>query len=90
MNTQTILAIQILRELARAAEPLTIQQLADRLGLFLEEAARFVVPVSVSAREKIQALRQEASGRYLSASTPGVYHYAATKQTAAARNMNLD
>ncbi len=47
--------------------------MADRLGLSLIEAAKFVVPVSVSAREKIQALRQEASGRYLSASSEGVF-----------------
>lgn len=47
--------------------------LADRLGCSLAEAARFVVPVSVSAREKIDQLRTEASGRYLSASGAGIY-----------------
>lgn len=33
MNTQTVLAIQVLRELARAGEPQTIEQLAVRLDL---------------------------------------------------------
>lgn len=56
--------------------------MADRLGITLIEAARFVVPVSVSARESIQKLRQEASGRYLSASDPGIYN--ANPQTGAA------
>ena len=63
--------------------------MADRLGLSLVEAARFVVPVSVSAREKIQTLRQEASGRYLSASAPGVYVFSSNVTAAAGRSMNL-
>jgi hypothetical protein len=32
-----------------------------------------MVPVSRSAAEKIKALRQMASGKFVSASTPGVY-----------------
>lgn len=64
--------------------------MADRLGLSLIEAARFVVPVSVSAREKIQTLRQEASGRYLSASAEGVYQFSAKSAVAATRSINLD
>ena len=61
--------------------------LADRLGLSLIEAARYIVPVSVSAREKIETLRREANGCYLSASCPGVYKYEALK--AGARKINL-
>ncbi len=49
--------------------------LADRLSVPLVDAARFVVPVSVSAWERIENLRREASGRYLSASAEGVYVY---------------
>jgi len=49
--------------------------LADRLGMSLIDAAKFVVPVAVSARERIDALRKEASGRYLSAADEGVYTY---------------
>ena len=47
--------------------------LADRLGCNLMEAAKFVVPVSISAREQIERLRSEASGRYLSAGDSGIY-----------------
>jgi hypothetical protein len=52
--------------------------LADRLDLSLIEAAKFVVPVAVSAKEKIENLRKEAGGRYLSASDEGVYKYQMT------------
>jgi len=52
--------------------------LAYRLGLSLIESSEYVVPVSVSAREVINTLRTEASGRYLSASQPGVYTYGKT------------
>lgn len=64
--------------------------MADRLGLSLVEAARFVVPVSVSAREKIQALRQEASGRYLSASTDGVFQHNVGSIPTPSRNVTLE
>ena len=46
---------------------------ASRLGISLQEAASYIVPVSRSAAEQIRALRQQASGRFLSASRPGVY-----------------
>ena len=39
----------------------------------LVQAARNVVPVSVTAGDKIEALRQWASGRCLSADRAGVY-----------------
>ncbi|OHB65745.1 MAG: hypothetical protein A2Y76_01580 [Planctomycetes bacterium RBG_13_60_9] len=64
--------------------------MADRLGLSLIEAAKFVVPVSVSAREKIQALRLEASGRYLSASTEGVFTCSVPSVAAATRNVTIE
>jgi len=38
-------------------------------------AARYIVPVSRSAPRQIKALRQMASGKFFSASTPGVYQY---------------
>jgi hypothetical protein len=62
--------------------------MADRLGLSLLEASRFVVPVSVSAREQITRLRQEASGRYLSASAEGVYEFKASTVNVS-RNISL-
>jgi hypothetical protein len=46
---------------------------AARLRISLKEAASFIVPVSRSAAEQIRALRQQASGRFISASKPGVY-----------------
>ena len=48
---------------------------AHRLGMTLTEASRYIVPVSRSAGEQIKALRQMASGKFISASTPGLYRY---------------
>ena len=39
------------------------------------QAARYIVPVSRSVAEQIKALRQMASGKFISASTPSVYQY---------------
>lgn len=47
---------------------------ADRLGVSLEEASEFVVPVARSASEQIENLRKMASGRFLSACYKGVYN----------------
>lgn len=49
--------------------------IAWRLGCTLAEAAEFVVPVSRSAAEQITKLRVQASGKFLSASSKGVYKY---------------
>jgi SpoVK/Ycf46/Vps4 family AAA+-type ATPase len=46
---------------------------AWRLKLSLRESAEYVVPVSRSAADQIDALRRQASGRFLSASQPGVF-----------------
>lgn len=62
--------------------------LADRLGISLLEAAKYIVPVAVSAREKIGQLRQEASGRYLSASNDGIF--TCTTTVVKSRNINLE
>jgi hypothetical protein len=48
---------------------------AYRLRISLEQAASYVVPVARSAGEQIKTLRMQASGKYISASTPGVYQY---------------
>jgi len=64
--------------------------MADRLGMTLKAAARFVVPVSVSAWESITKLRQEASGRYLSASTEGVYLYGPQTGAIATRKVTVN
>ncbi len=48
---------------------------AYRLRLSLKESAEYIVPVSRSAADQIKALRQQASGKYISASSPGVYQF---------------
>jgi hypothetical protein len=53
---------------------------ADMLGLSLVDAASYVVPITVSAATRIRALRQSASGCYLSASYPGLYQYSEDSQ----------
>ena len=58
-----------------AAEIKECCQKAHRLGITLAQASRYIVPVSRSAAEQIKALRQMASGKFISASTPGVYQY---------------
>lgn len=47
--------------------------IAWRLGCHITEAAQFIVPVSRSAADALARLREQASGRFLSASYPGVY-----------------
>lgn len=51
---------------------------ASRLRIPLEESASYIVPVARSAAEQIDGLRQQSSGKYLSASHPGVYEYRRT------------
>jgi len=59
--------------------------LADRLGCALLEAAKYIVPVAIAARESIERLQNEASGRYLNAGAPGLY----TKAIAGAKARKL-
>ena len=47
--------------------------IADRLGVDLTEAAQYIVPIAISAAEQVAKLRASASGKYLSASDPGIY-----------------
>jgi SpoVK/Ycf46/Vps4 family AAA+-type ATPase len=46
---------------------------AWRLKFSLRESAGYIVPVSRSAADQVDALRRQASGRFLSASQSGVY-----------------
>jgi SpoVK/Ycf46/Vps4 family AAA+-type ATPase len=48
-------------------------RLAVLLDVTIAQAAHHVVPVAVTASEQVERLRSWASGRCLSASTPGVY-----------------
>jgi hypothetical protein len=54
-------------------------RLSALLGVSLDEAAKNVVPVAVTAADKVTALREWASGRCLNASVTGIYHHQATK-----------
>ena len=53
-------------------------RLAALLDVSLVYAAQNVVPVAVTSNESIAKLRTWASGRCLSASTPGIYSHSAT------------
>jgi hypothetical protein len=48
-------------------------RLAALLGVALTEAAQHIVPVAVTAADKVSALREWASGRCLNAATPGIF-----------------
>jgi len=48
-------------------------EVAHRTGLPLKEAAQFVVPITKSAADQVAALRNQAAGRFISASYAGVY-----------------
>jgi len=52
------------------------------LKLTLKESAESIVPVSRSAAEQIKALRQQASGKFISASYAGVYQFQETAAVA--------
>lgn len=49
-------------------------RLSALLDVTLTQAAHNIVPVAVTAAEQVERLRTWASGRCLSASSPGVYH----------------
>lgn len=55
-------------------------RLSALLGVPLQEAAEHVVPVAVTAADKVAALREWASGRCLHASRPGIYTSRAVKE----------
>jgi hypothetical protein len=60
-------------------------RLASLLDVPLIQAAQNVVPVAVTADDKIEALRQWASGRVLSADQPGIY----SRESGADRNSRV-
>ena len=57
---------------------------AWRLKLSLRESAEYIVPVSRSAPDQIEALRRQSSGRFLSAAHPGVFTAESRQMTVAA------
>ena len=48
-------------------------ELAHLFNCSLQEAAAYIVPVAISAKDQIETLRYEASHRFVSASYPGPY-----------------
>lgn len=60
---------------------------AYRLRLSLLEAAQYTVPVARSAAEQIKALRQSASGKFLSAANPGIYTWDENALTPSGRRL---
>lgn len=64
-------------------------QLAWRLKINLRKAATFIVPIAVSAGDKVEALRREASGRFISASNPGLYEFRERSVSVSARMMDM-
>jgi hypothetical protein len=57
---------------------------AYRANISLKEAASYIVPVSKSSADQIKALRQMASGKFISASKAGIYQYVENEADAAA------
>lgn len=47
--------------------------IANQIKCSLAQAATYIVPVSVSARDQIEKLRRDATGRFISAAKPGLY-----------------
>jgi hypothetical protein len=48
---------------------------ARKMRVTLEDAGQYIIPLMTSHREEMDNLRSSASGRFLSASAPGVYAY---------------
>ncbi len=65
-------------------------ELAWNLNVSLEDAAKYVVPVAKSAAEQIQRLREQATGRFISASIPGMYTYNVAASAPAGRSRRYD
>lgn len=65
--------------------------IADRISNTVIEASQFIVPVAKSAAKQIAELREEASGRFISASEPGFYkHRASDTAAGASRAISLE
>jgi SpoVK/Ycf46/Vps4 family AAA+-type ATPase len=57
---------------------------AARLRMPLTDAAQYTVPISKSAAEQVKSLRQQASGKFISASNAGLYRFEETAPAPAA------
>ncbi len=65
-------------------------EIAYRLDCTLDEAAAYIVPVAQSAREQIEDLRSQASGKFISASYAGTYRRQTAERAPGGRNLQLE
>jgi hypothetical protein len=63
---------------------------AYAMNTTLAEAAQSIVPISRSASEMVLASRKGASGRYISASRPGIYTYTENQTPAIATGRQME
>lgn len=59
------------------AEIRNCARMAYRQSITLGQAAKYIVPYTKTSPEKLELLRREATGRYLSANRAGIYTYSA-------------
>lgn len=57
-------------------------KLAWQLGISLKAAKEYIIPVAEQAKDKIEALRKLADGKFISAGKPGVYQMAKLEEVA--------
>ena len=55
----------------------------------LSEAAATIVPISISAKSIVEAMRRDAAGKYISANRPGLFSPIATPQSGGGRKIAL-
>jgi hypothetical protein len=60
-------------------------EIAWQLRIPLVEASKYVVPVCRASAEKIKSLRQGATGKYISASAPGIYNWSEQAEAPASK-----
>jgi hypothetical protein len=53
---------------------------ARKMRVTLEDAGQYIIPLMTSHREEMETLRHSSSGRFLSATTAGVYEYTAVEK----------
>lgn len=53
---------------------------ASRLRWTLAQSATYIVPIAISSKDRIDKTRRDASGKYLSASLPGIYDFTETEE----------
>lgn len=63
---------------------------AAMLGATVVDVAQYIIPNSVSKSHDIKLLRQDASGRFLSASAPGLYRMGDGSVVASRTNRQID